>query len=167
MLVKGGGAAGTGSGGLTDDQRAEVEEAFAIFDSEGRKFLDIYEVKILIRSLGFRVKRSDVLRMVHEVGPDADADADTQNEGRVELPQLLDMMSSLYATVDPREEMENAFRLFDDGSGLITLQNLKRVAKELGKNMSDEELQAMIEEFDKDADGAINLEEFTHIMQSY
>jgi Ca2+-binding EF-hand superfamily protein len=30
---------------------------------------------------------------------------------------------------------------------------LRRVARELGENLSDDELQAMIDEFDKDQDG--------------
>ena len=43
---------------------------------------------------------------------------------------------------DSREEILKAFRLFDDDeTGKITFRNLKRVAKELGENMTDEELQ--------------------------
>jgi centrin-1 len=67
---------------------------------------------------------------------------------------------------DPREEILKAFRLFDDDStGKVSLKNLKRVARELGETMTDEELQEMIDEADRDGDGEINEEEFIRIMK--
>ena len=65
-----------------------------------------------------------------------------------------------------REDLLQCFNLFDDDqTGHITLRNLKRVAKELGENMTDEELAEMIEEADRDGDGEINEEEFLRIMK--
>jgi len=45
------------------------------------------------------------------------------------------------------------------------LKNLRRVAKELGETMTDEELQEMIDEADRDGDGEISEEEFIRIMK--
>jgi hypothetical protein len=79
---------------------------------------------------------------------------------------VLDMMTAKMSEKDSREEILKAFRLFDDDEkGKISFRNLKRVAKELGETMTDEELAEMIEEADRDGDGEINEEEFLRIMK--
>ena len=58
------------------------------------------------------------------------------------------------------------FQLFDDdNSGTISFRNLKRVSNELGENLTDDELQEMIDEADRDGDGLINEEEFYRVMK--
>ena len=67
---------------------------------------------------------------------------------------------------DTKEDIQKIFELFDDDkTGYISLQNLKRVARELGEtNMDDAELLEMIERADTDHDGQISPEEFYAIM---
>ena len=68
--------------------------------------------------------------------------------------------------MDPVEEIKKAFKLFDDDdTGTISFRNLKRVARELGENMTDEELQEMIDEADRSGIGEISLEDFMRIMK--
>ena len=66
---------------------------------------------------------------------------------------------------DTKEDIIKVFNLFDDdGTGKISLRNLKRVAKELGETMTEAELVEMIERADADQDGEISPDEFYSIM---
>merc|ERR1712094_66087 len=79
---------------------------------------------------------------------------------------FLKMMTHKILNRDPKDELLKAFRLFDDDeTGKISFKNLKRVAKELGERMTDEEPQEMIDEADRDGDGEVNEEEFLRIMK--
>eukprot|EP00041_Stephanoeca_diplocostata_P011365 m.187313 g.187313 ORF g.187313 m.187313 type:complete len:95 (-) comp18505_c1_seq2:239-523(-) len=63
------------------------------------------------------------------------------------------------------QQVSKAFKLFDeDGTGMISVANLRRVARELGENMTDDELQAMISEFDSSNKGALTESDFLSIM---
>jgi len=143
---------------LTEEQKQEIKEAFDLFDTDGSGTIDAKELKVAMRALGFEPKKEEIRKMI--------ADVDKDGSGVIDFPEFLDMMTTKMAERDPREEMIKAFRLFDDDeSGKISFKNLKRVAKELGENMTDEEIQEMIDEADRDGDGEISEEEFMRIMK--
>jgi centrin-1 len=58
------------------------------------------------------------------------------------------------------------FKLFNGGADgdKITLANLKKVAKELGESMTDEELQDMIDHADKSSTNAVSFDDFYRLM---
>ena len=111
-----------------------------------------------MRALGFDVKKQEVLAIMR--------DYDRDGAGQIEYPDFLEIMTTKISERDPVEEIVKAFKLFDeDSTGRISLRNLRRVARELGENLTDDELQAMIDEFDKDGDGEISENEFLAIMK--
>lgn len=76
-------------------------------------------------------------------------------------------MTQKFTSRDPDEEISKAFQLFDeDGTGFITVKGLRRIARELGENLSEDELRAMVDEFDRDQDGAISEAEFAYILKT-
>ena len=75
------------------------------------------------------------------------SDVDDDGSDTIEYEEVLQMMMHKIFNRDPKDEILKAFRLVDDDeTGKISFNNLKRVAKELGERMADEELQEMIDE---------------------
>ena len=93
------------------------------------------------------------------------SDVDDDGSGTIEYEEFLKIMTHQILNRDPKDEILKAFRLFDDDeTGNISFNNLKRLAKELGERMTDEELQEMIDEADRHCDGEANEQEFLRII---
>merc|ERR1711871_307077 len=152
------GAKKPGKSELTEEQKQEIREAFDLFDTDGSGAIDAKELKVPTRALGFEPKKDEIRKMISDIDKDGD--------GTIDFDEFMMMMTAKMAEKDSREEIGKAFRLFDDDeTGKISFKNLKRVAKELGERMTDEDLQEMIDEADRDGDGEVNEEEFLRIMK--
>jgi centrin-1 len=145
--------------GLDDEALEEIREAFNLFDTESKGNIDVRELKAVFRALGFQVKKSEIRQMFVDMDKDLSSATITYDE-------FVDMVTPRMQNRDSREEIMKVFALFDDdNTGSISFKNLKRVATELGENLTDEELQEMIDEADRDGDGVINEEEFYRVMR--
>ena len=93
------------------------------------------------------------------------SDLDKNKSGSIDFEEFLDMMTARMSDKDTREDINKVFRLFDDYStGSVTIKNLRRVARELGETMTDEELQEMIDRADSNGDSSVTMDDFYNIM---
>ncbi|CAI9106270.1 OLC1v1005391C1 [Oldenlandia corymbosa var. corymbosa] len=68
-------------------------------------------------------------------------------------------------TQQKRQEIREAFELLDtDNSGTIDAKELNVAMRALGFEATEEEINRMIVEVDKDCSGAIDFDEFLHMM---
>ena len=125
------------------------------FTSSGH--IDPKELKAAMQSLGFESKSQTIFQMI--------ADLDKNANKQLDFEEFLDLMTARMSDKDTREDINKVFRLFDeDNTGSISIKNLRRVAKELGENLTDEELQEMVERADSNGDGAVSADDFYNIM---
>ena len=143
--------------GLTEDEIEEIKEAFDLFDTDGTGHIDPKELKAAMQSLGFESKSQTIFQMI--------ADLDKNANKQLDFEEFLDLMTARMSDKDTREDINKVFKLFDeDNTGSISIKNLRRVAKELGENLTDEELAEMIERADSNADGSVSADDFYNIM---
>ncbi|KAF7512064.1 hypothetical protein GJ744_002777 [Endocarpon pusillum] len=166
---------------LSEEQREEINEAFSLFDLDRDRHLDYHELRVALRALGFTLPKPELLSLLtsHGVPRSQISNPAPQNNKQPQPrdanvhPSHLLIPHSAFCTIaaqrilarDPREEIERAFDLFDaENKGYIDLEDLKRVARELGETgLEEEELRAMVEEFDVEEKGGVGREEFVGI----
>ena len=86
---------------------------------------------------------------------------DTDESGKIDLPEFLHMMSKRISDTNLEEDILEAFKVFDkDGNGVISARELKVVMANLGETLTETEVEAMISDADMDGDGCINYAEF-------
>mmetsp|Transcript_58304 Transcript_58304/g.126630 ORF Transcript_58304/g.126630 Transcript_58304/m.126630 type:complete len:158 (-) Transcript_58304:695-1168(-) len=150
--------AGGGKLQLSEQQRAEVRQAFDLFDTDGQGVIDANALKVVLRALGFEPRKEEVKKMI--------ASVDKTDSGTIDFNEFLELLIAKMSERDTREEASRAFRQFDlNHRNKISFDNLKQVARELGESMTDEEIMEMISAADLDEDGMISEEEFWRIMK--
>ncbi len=161
----GGASGGSGSNQrlqneLTEDQRQDLQEAFNLLDADGIGTINAKDLKVALRALGYEPQKDKVKKIISEI----DKDSMSNTLMRDEFERI--MKTKLFE-YENEEEIEIAFPLFTEGkSDFITVEDLRRVAAELGENLNDEVFDEMIREADVlDHDGQISREEFFRVMK--
>ncbi|CAG7826865.1 unnamed protein product [Allacma fusca] len=52
---------------LTAKQKQDIKEAFSMFDPESTGLMQIKELKIAMRALGFEPKKNEIKKLIHQV----------------------------------------------------------------------------------------------------
>ncbi|EPS40809.1 hypothetical protein H072_5318 [Dactylellina haptotyla CBS 200.50] len=147
---------------LSEEQREEINEAFGLFDMDKDQRIDFHELKVALRALGFEdIPKSELLSILHRYPAPTSGNSSRLLIGR---DDFITVATQKMLNRDPLEEIRRAYTMFDeDGKGGISIADLRRIAKDIGENLEEEEIRAMIEEFDLDGDGLINEQEFIAI----
>ena len=143
---------------IDDELLEELKEAFTLFDTNHSGGIDLRELKAAIRALGHEVTKPECIQLFRDV----DKDPATS----INYEEFCKIMSTRIREKDTRNEIQKVFEMFDvDSQKKISFKNLKRIAQEVGEEITDQELHDMIAEADKTGDGMITMEEFYRVMK--
>jgi len=156
-------------------QRKDVLAAFNHFDADGSGSIDMSELGVAMKSLGFEPRKDDLKAMLGSI--------DDDENGTINFEEFLSMMTIKISESASRKECDKAFRvgglndcmprqhvstsscnflinaqlLDPKEQGFLTLDNFQDIVSSSGETMTDEEVRLMFQDADLDGDGKVCL----------
>jgi Ca2+-binding EF-hand superfamily protein len=122
---------------FTPEEIEEIQEAFSMFDTNGEGSIDPKVLKSAMVSMNFKQKSPIVFDMICQM----------ENYGRnITFEEFLEEISKQLGNREDREGIDKIFDLFDEEKkGVISVNCMRKIAKELGENLSPEEITEMVQ----------------------
>ncbi|KFU91634.1 Calmodulin [Chaetura pelagica] len=140
---------------LSEEKISELKEAFSLFDQDGDGRISSRELGTVLRSLGHNPSQAELRELLGDVG----------TEGTVDFPEFLSLLARKRREPEGEEEIREAFQVFDkEGSGWVSVEELRHVLTHLGEKLTEQEVDEMLREADGDGDGRVKYEEFVRVM---
>lgn len=141
---------------LSDDQIAELQETFSLFDNKGDGKIFAHQLGEVLRSMGQNPTEAEVKKCGFHQDPDK----------RITFDQVLPIVATLSKNREAPvvEDFIEGFRVFDkDQNGTIHSADLRHLLTNLGERLTEEEANELLQG-QEDAQGYVNYEEFVKVV---
>jgi len=139
-------------------EHQELKETFKMFDLNNDGIITKEELGIVMKRLGRETNDRDLETMIRDV--------DTNGNGVVELDEFINMMKAQTRTMTSDEAVRQAFQVFDkNGDNFINKDEIRMAMNNLGENVTEAELNEMLQCMDLNKDGRVSFEEFKKMFE--
>merc|ERR1719295_1374169 len=120
---------------LSEDQKAEIKEAFDLFDTDKSGMIDYHELRGAMKALGFDVKKQEIRKIQQEYDPDEEIFKafqlfDDDQTGKISLKNLKRVARELGEALND-DEIQAMIDEFDkDEDGEISLEEFSNIMKQ-------------------------------------
>lgn len=140
---------------LSQVELEDIQQAFRLLDTQGQGMIDTRELKGLMEQL--KTDSNDAAVAIEPF-----LHVLNKHTEMLDIHAFSDLFTS--SQKNPND-YDYIFKLFDsEQKGYITKENLQKVAENLGEQMTNEELQEMLDRASSDKNGKVTLQDFHNIM---
>ncbi|XP_067856740.1 troponin C, skeletal muscle-like [Heptranchias perlo] len=147
---------------LSEEMIAEFKAAFDMFDADGGGDISTKELGTVMKMLGQNPTREELDAIIEEVDEDA--------SGTIDFEEFLVMMVRQLkeeAKGKSEEELAEFFRVFDHNcDGFIDRDELRDILLASGEQVTDEEVDELLKDGDKNNDGKLDFDEWLKMMEN-
>ena len=145
---------------ISTEENEDLRQAFDLFDIKENGKIDPSEIKETMKQLGFDTKNPTIYKIIEDLDTE-----ESKSNGGISFSEFSEIMHKRLGDRESKEGARKIFDLFvdDENAEYIPLESLKKIAKELGEKMSEDDLKEMIECATKN-DGKLNFDDFYYII---
>ena len=145
---------------ISSEENEDLRQAFDLFDIKENGKIDPSEIKETMRQLGFDAKNPTIYKIIEDLDTE-----ESKSNGGITFAEFSGIMQKRLGDRESKEGVKRIFDLFvdDENAEYIPLESLKKIAKELGEKMSEDDLKEMIECATKN-EGKLFFDDFYYII---
>ena len=151
---------------FTKEQNQDLQTAFEIFDKDGTGNIDINDLKVILRALGFEPQEEEIKKLLSTINRSDDEENNKKgfSTNTIDFEEFKKIMNNKLRESEEIEQLRVGFFSFtykslpkegNEGE-YITLKSLREVADELKEEVNDEELKEMMVQANPDLKNLIN-----------
>lgn len=147
--------------GLHPEQIDALKNGFDGFDKENTGTISSTGCQMIFKMIGVNVQTVALHDSLGEHGIDVE-------NGKISFEMFCEIAAGFMTEEDEeglRDELKEAFRIYDkDGVGYLTTDVLKEILREIDSELTEEDLDNIVEEVDEDGSGTLDFDEFQEMM---
>jgi Ca2+-binding EF-hand superfamily protein len=153
---------------FTKEQNRDLQTAFEIFDKDGTGMIDIKDLKVILRALGFEPQEDEIKKLLSTINRSDDNDDNNAKKSyssdTIDFEEFKKIMNNKLRKSEEIEQLKIGFHSFTDQKikndpseqEFITLRSLREIAEELHEVINDEELKEMMVQANPELKSLIN-----------
>jgi myosin light chain 6 len=143
---------------LTEDQIADIQETFGLFDNRGDGRIYAHQLGEVLRAMGQNPTEAEVKKCGYHNDQDV----------RISFEQFLPILQTITKNRDTStlDDFVEGFRVFDkEQNGTISSAELRHLLTSLGERLTNDEVETLLQGQD-DAQGNVIYEDFVKTVMS-
>ena len=139
---------------LTEIQLEEMKDVFSVMDANKNGSIDVNELGRGLRGLGLNPSNAEVVALMKAF--------DKDNNSMISLDEFASLYARCLEAKGPSEEAinEQFAKLDTNGDGTLDIFELRKILLYGEERLTEEDVERIIKDFDKNGDGKISLKEF-------
>uniref|UniRef100_A0A8D8RG11 Calmodulin n=1 Tax=Cacopsylla melanoneura TaxID=428564 RepID=A0A8D8RG11_9HEMI len=146
--------------GIDEDQIADLKTTFLLLDKNEDGRVTLEELDNVMRSLGQRLNQRELRELISKMSSPEEGEGDS-----FQFEEFLRMTMEEMEVVEEEDVLKKAFKVFDQNSdGFISTLEMLNVMNQLGEKLTEQEVDAMLQEADLNGDGVVDYYEFVTVL---